>query len=68
MPVTEQNQDWHLYESQLLLATNVSIEMLAQGVQKNHQVCLKVAVFFQSFQRNEWRNVMTADLYYWPQI
>lgn len=69
MPVTKKKkQDWHLHKPQLLLATNISIEILAQGVQKRPQVCLKVTLFFQSFQGNEWRNVMTTDRHFWLQI
>lgn len=58
----------HLHKPQLLLATNVSIEMLAQSVQERPQVCLKVTLFFQFFQGNEWRNVMTTNRHFWLQI
>lgn len=61
-------QNWHLDKSQLLLATNVSVEMLAQGVQEKAQVFLKVTLFLQSFQGNKRRNVMTADSHFRLQI
>lgn len=57
----KKKEKWYLHKPQLLPAADISIQMLAEIIQKTFHVCLQVVGFRQTVQRNERRDVMTAD-------
>lgn len=51
----------YLHKLQLLPATNVGVEMLAESIQEGPHVRLQVAALGQAVQRNKRRDVVTTD-------